>query len=235
MPARVANAAEIDRVDHPLAGHSTSLEPMTPKGASGSFTLGALAERRTAEPMQANFPELAELAEVIGAEFGVEVSSRVGVLDDSSAVVIGRVDGPGIVHFESNLARRELPHCSALGKMLLSYLSEEQVRATVARTGLPARTAATITDVEWLLRELAEVRARGFAVDDEEDCEGVFCVAAPLFGGRGTCVAAISVTGLKGSLAEDGFAGIGRIVRDYAAEISAKMGAVAAAPSSGTP
>ena len=121
----------------------------------GRFDLGAISEhRRTAEPMQANFPELSEMAHVIAAEFGVEVSSRVAVLDESFAVVIGRVDGPEIIHFESNLARQELPHCSALGKVLLSHLSEQQVRATVDRTGLPARTAATITDVESLLREL---------------------------------------------------------------------------------
>ena len=194
--------------------------------AMGRFDLGAISEhRRTAEPMQANFPELSEMAHVIAAEFGVEVSSRVAVLDESFAVVIGRVDGPEIIHFESNLARQELPHCSALGKVLLSHLSEQQVRAIVDRTGLPARTAATITDVESLLRELEGARARGFAVDDEEDCEGVFCVAAPVFDRRGACVAAISVTGLKLSLPIGDIEEIGQIVRRYAAEISVKMGA----------
>jgi len=193
--------------------------------ASGRFDLGAVGEqRRTVEPMQANFPELREMAQVIASEFGVEVSSRVAVLDDSFAVVIGRVDGPGIVDFESNLAREELPHCSALGKVLLSHLSEKQVREIVSRTGLPARTAATITDVEWLMRELEEARARGFAVDDEEDCEGVFCVASSVFDRRGTCMAAISVTGLK-PLPVGGIEAIGQIVRRYAAQISAKMGA----------
>jgi len=194
--------------------------------ASGRFSLGTISEhRRTAEPMQANFSELSEMAQVIAAEFGVKVSSRVAVLDESFAVVIGRVDRPGTVHFESNLARQELPHCSGLGKVLLSHLSETQVRAVVGRTGLPARTAATITDVEWLLRELEEARARGFAVDDEEDSEGVFCVAAPVVDRRGRCVAAISVTGLKLSLPVGGIEGIGEIVRRYAAEISAKIGA----------
>jgi IclR family transcriptional regulator, acetate operon repressor len=198
---------------------------MKAKG-TGRFDLGVISEhRRTAEPMQANFPELSEMAQVVAAEFGAKVSSRVAVLDESFAVVIGRVDGPGIIHFESNLARQELPHCSALGKVLLSQLSEQQVRAIVGRTGLPARTSATITDVEWLLRELEEARARGFAVDDEEDSEGVFCVAAPVLDRRGTCVAAISVTGLKLSLPVGGIEGIGQIVRRYAAEISVKMGA----------
>jgi IclR family acetate operon transcriptional repressor len=175
--------------------------------------------------MQANFPELRELAEVIAAQFGVEVSSRMGVMDDSFAVIIGRVDGPGYIRFQSNLFREELPHCSALGKVLLSHLPEERVRTIVSRTGLPARTAATITDVESLMRELQTVRTREFAVDDEEDSEGVFCVASSVFDRRGTCVAAISVTGLKASLPAGRIEEIGQVVRRYAAQISAKLGA----------
>ncbi|MCP9484462.1 MAG: IclR family transcriptional regulator [Gaiellaceae bacterium MAG52_C11] len=155
-------------------------------------------------------------------------TSRFGVLDEAFAVMIGRVDGPGLIRFQSNLARRELPHCSAIGKALLSHLPEEHVRSIVARTGLPARTATTITDIEHLLRELAGVRAKEFAVDDEEDNEGVFCVGAAVFDHRQSCVAAISLTGLKLTLPAGGIDGLGEVVRRYAAEISATLGAVPA-------
>ena len=153
-------------------------------------------------------------------------TSRVGVLDDSYAVMIGRVDGPGIIRFQSNLARHELPHCSAIGKALLSHLPEEGVRTIVARTGLPARTATTITDVEELLRELERVREHGFAVDDEEDSEGVVCVGASVVDHRHACVAAISLTGLKLTLPAAGIDELGQVVRRYAGEISAQLGAV---------
>jgi IclR family acetate operon transcriptional repressor len=152
-------------------------------------------------------------------------TSRVGVLDDAYAVIIGRVDGPGIVRFQSNLARRELPHCSAIGKALLSQLPEERVREIVDGTGLPARTATTITDVERLLRELEDVRTRRFAVDDEEDSEGVFCVGSWVDDHRGACVAAISLTGLKPAIPAGGIDGLGQVVRRYAGEISASLGA----------
>ena len=124
-------------------------------------------------------------------------TSRVGVLDGTYAVMVGRVDGPGIIRFQSNLAGRELPHCSAIGKALLSHLPDDGVRTIVARTGLPARTATTITDVDELLRELERVREQGFAVDDEEDSDGVVCVGASVVDHRRACVAAISLTGLK--------------------------------------
>lgn len=154
-------------------------------------------------------------------------TSRIGVLDEAFAVIIGRVDGPGIVRFRSNLARRELPHCSAIGKALLSHLPEERVRAIVERTGLPARTPTTITDVEHLLRELEDVRAVEFAVDDEEDSEGVFCVGSSVYDHRGSCAAAISLTGLKPTLPAGGIDELGQVVRRYAAEISGRLGAVA--------
>lgn len=152
-------------------------------------------------------------------------TSRVGVLDEAYAVMIGRVDGPGIVRFQSNLARRELPHCSAIGKALLSHLPEERVREIVERTGLPARTAMTITDVEHLLGELENVRAKQFAVDDEEDSEGVVCVGSSVYDHRDACVAAISLTGLKLTLPAEGIDGLGGVVRRYAAEISGRLGA----------
>ena len=152
-------------------------------------------------------------------------TSRLGVLDDAFAVIVGRVDAPGIVRFQSGLARRELPHCSAIGKALLSHLSDERVRAIVARTGLPERTPATITDVEDLLGDLETVRAHGFAVDDEEDNEGVCCVGASVLDHRQNCVAAISVTGLTLTLPPGGIDELGGVVRRYAAEISANLGA----------
>ena len=152
-------------------------------------------------------------------------TSRIGLLDDGYAVIIGRVDGPGVVRFRSNLARRELPHCSAIGKSLLSHLPEPEIRAIVTRTGLPARTPATITDMDQLLRELEKVSEQGFAVDDEEDSVGVVCVGSAVYDHRGECTAAISLTGLKLNLPAGGIEGLGTVVRRCGDEISRRLGA----------
>jgi IclR family acetate operon transcriptional repressor len=152
-------------------------------------------------------------------------TSRIGVLDEGYAVIVGRVDGPGIVRFQSNLARRELPHCSAIGKALLAHLPDERVRAIAQVKGLPARTPKTIGDVDDLLAELDAVRACGFAVDDEEDNEGVVCVGSSVYDHHGACVGAISVTGLKPTIPDGGTDTLGSVVRRYAGEISARLGA----------
>jgi len=153
-----------------------------------------------------------------------EWTSRIGVLEEGYAMMVGRVEGPGIVRFKSNLARRELPHSTAIGKAILSQMPEEAVRAIVAETGLPARTTRTITSVDALLNDLATVRTRGFAVDDEEDNLGVICVGVPIFDHTATCIAAISATGLKPAVPVIGIDGLAAIVKRHASEISHILG-----------
>jgi IclR family acetate operon transcriptional repressor len=193
-------------------------------GRARRYTLG-LALARLGDQALAQ-SELHELALPTLREMTDETgwTSRIGILDDGYAVILGRVDGPGVVRFRSNLARRELPHCSAIGKSLLSHLPEPEVRAIVERTGLPSRTPTTITDVGQLLDDLHAVKARGFAVDDEEDSVGVVCVGAAVYDHQRECVAAISLTGLKLNLPPGGVAALGAIVRRCSSEISLRLG-----------
>jgi IclR family acetate operon transcriptional repressor len=164
-------------------------------------------------------PVLRGLTEATG------LTSRLAVLEEGWAVVLGRVDAPGAVRFTSQLGRRELPHSSGVGKALLATLPESRVRELVAATGLPHRTDKTLTDVEVLLRDLAGARERGYAVDDEEDAEGVFCVGATFSDHRGQAAGGISVTGLKLDLPAWRIHQLGETVRAHADQIAAALGA----------
>src|SRR5262249_23243221 len=129
------------------------------------------------------------------AEIGL--TSRVAILEEGYAVIVGRVDAPGAVRFDSALGRRELPHCSAVGKALLAAQPPAAAKAILRRIGLPRRTPKTITSLTSLMSELAETGRRGYAVDDEEDTEGVACIGACVFDRGGRAAGAISVTGLR--------------------------------------
>ena len=72
-------------------------------------------------------------------------------------------------------------HCTGLGKAMLAYLPEEKQRAYAARK-LEAYTDYTITDGDALLKELREIRQRGYAIDNMEHEFGVKCVAVPVLG-----------------------------------------------------
>jgi IclR family acetate operon transcriptional repressor len=125
------------------------------------------------------------------------LTSRLVVPDGAYAVAVARVDAPGTVRFASYLGAREYPHCTSAGKALLAALPPEHARTLAVEAGLPPRTPRTITDPDALTRDLEVSAARGYAIDDEEDCEGVFCVGAAVYDRSGECVAAVSGTGLK--------------------------------------
>lgn len=162
------------------------------------------------------------LLEELAAE--TKMTSRVAINDGGYPIFIERVDGPGSVRFYTPLGQREVPYASAAGKAILSTLAEDEVRAICLKTGLAPRTSHTITEINSLLDNLALSRRRGFAVDDEEDAEGVFCTAAGFFNHTGECVGAISVTGIKGDLPVWRVDELGRCVRSSADRLSALLG-----------
>jgi IclR family acetate operon transcriptional repressor len=155
----------------------------------------------------------------------LQMTSRVAILDDGHAVVVGRVDGPGAVRFDAALGRRELPHCSAVGKALLAQMPREEAKAILCRLGMPRRTAHTVTSVAAFLGELDRVVREGYAVDDEEDTEGVSCVAACVFDRSGKAAGAISVTGLKPRDWARRKNLLAQAVKSCAARISQRLGA----------
>jgi IclR family transcriptional regulator, acetate operon repressor len=152
------------------------------------------------------------------------LTTRLVVPDGAFAVVTARVDAPGTVRFASYLGKREYPHCTSVGKALLSALPPERARALAVEAGMSARTERTITDPAALLRELELSAARGYAIDDEEDTEGVFCVGAPVYDRSGECIAAISGTGLKLNRSTWRMDELGLAIREAADQITAALG-----------
>lgn len=163
-------------------------------------------------------PVLRELTATTGA------TSRLGILDDTHAVVVSRIDAPHAIRFDLHMGKRELPHCTGVGKALLSTLPEQRVLEIVDAVGLPQQTRHTITDKDALLKDLEATAARGYAIDDEEDAEGIFCVGAPLFGHTGECVGAISVTALKLDIPAWRMHEYGETVREHSDRITSMLG-----------
>jgi IclR family transcriptional regulator, acetate operon repressor len=152
------------------------------------------------------------------------LTTRLVVPDSPYAVVTARVDAPGSVRFASYLGQREYPHCTSAGKALLATLPPEQARALALESGMPSRTERTMTDPDALLRDLELSAARGYTIDDEEDCDGVFCVGAAIFDRNGEGVAAISGTGLKLNRPTWRMDELGLTLREAADQITVALG-----------
>ena len=149
---------------------------------------------------------------------------RAAVNENGRPLFIERVDAPGAIRFHAPLGVPELPHVSSAGKAILASMSDRDVAAVIAETGMPRRTPKTITTLQGLLDNLALVRSRGFAVDDEEDFEGVFCVGSAFFDHAGGCAGSISATGIKRDLPEKAVLELGSHVRGAADSITHMLG-----------
>ncbi len=148
--------------------------------ASRDFPLGQVCE-----------PVLLQLSRDTG------LTTRAAISDHGYPIFIARVDSPGTIRFHTALGVRELPHTSSAGKAILSQMTSAEVTQLIAETGLPRRTRKTITTLADLELDLDATRRRGYAIDDEEDVEGVFCVAAPFVDRSGKVTGAVSATGIK--------------------------------------
>lgn len=121
-------------------------------------------------------------------------TANLAVLDGDAAVYVAQAPSPHRLRLFAEVGRHVSLHSTAVGKVLLSGLAEQEVRAILGRAGLPGRTPSTITEPDRLVREVATTAARGYAVDDGEEETGVRCVAVPVCDGD-TVVAAVSVSG----------------------------------------
>ena len=123
-----------------------------------------------------------------------QTAVQLGVLEGGEVLVVDKITGHRRVKGLSGVGGTVPAYCSAMGRAMLAHCDEAVVAAALEGP-LPARTAATLTSPAAIVRELAECRRRGWAVEREEGNVGVTCVAAPVFGPLGTVAAAVSVTG----------------------------------------
>ena len=120
-------------------------------------------------------------------------SSSVAQLDGSDIVYVARVAVPKIVSLAVTIGTRFPAAATSLGKVLLAALppgAAERVLAEPSRSGITPRFQASAQQRSDVLRE---VRARGWALTDEELAPGICSVAAPLRDGDGQVIAALNV------------------------------------------
>jgi IclR family acetate operon transcriptional repressor len=139
-------------------------------------------------------PYLQELRDATGE------TTNLALLDGDEMVYVTQAAGRHQMRMFTEPGARVAPHATAVGKALLANLPDDDVRDLLSRTGMPARTAATLTDPAALLTHLAEVRRRGYAVDDEEQETGVRCLAVAI--PAAPRAMAVSVSGPSGRITD---------------------------------
>ena len=131
-----------------------------------------------------------------------ECSEKLGLtiflamLDDSEIIYLYKKEPENVVIHTESVGNRAEVYCTSLGKAILSYLPEHELESILEKVEFRKRTSRTHLDQESLREDLIRCRKRGYALDDREIMDFVFCVGAPVFDHRGKAVAGISAAGL---------------------------------------
>ena len=114
----------------------------------------------------------------------------VGKRQRDEVVYLAVYEGPQMIRYSSSAGSIKPLHSTSIGKALLSLQTDAEVRAWAEAQALPAVTAATLTDVEALLADIARGRRAGFFVTRGESVDDVYAVAVPVrWGDDALCIA----------------------------------------------
>jgi len=144
------------------------------------------------------------------------------VLEGRNAVYIESVTGTRSVRLFTEIGQAIPAHTSASGKALLAWRAPSDIDALLGDAPLPASTPHTLTSMAALQDDLAMIRRRGYATDNEEHELGVACVATPILDHGGLPLAAISVSGPTPRMTDA--AELAALLREHATELAAELG-----------
>lgn len=144
---------------------------------------------------------------------------NIAILRGNQVFYVDQVAGPNMLSMRSWVGNTHPTHCSATGKALTAWLSEDE-RVAARPNSWAKVTPHSINNAKDLEAELARVRAQGYAVALEELEEGLIGVAAPIWDGHDRVIATVSISGPAYRIAKDDIPGIGAKVVAAAKELS---------------
>ena len=228
-------AAHADPVSLKQISERTGLHPSTAHRILNDLTVGRLVERPEAGTYRLGM-RLLELGNLVKARLDVR-QAAIGPMRElhrltHQPVNLSMRQSDEIVYIERVFSERsgmqvvrtvggKAPlHLTSVGKLFLAQDDPQRVRAYATRTGLAGHTRNSLTELPALERELAAVRAHGFARDNEELELGVRCMAAGIYDDQGKLTAGLSISAPADRL-EEGWL---KHLRSTAAEISSALG-----------
>lgn len=172
------------------------------------------------EPLQRlGRPVLIELTQRTGE------ASHLATLHGTEVLYIDKQEASGPApKLVTEVGVRLPAHLTAVGRAILSELAEAQVRALYADQPLVKRTGRGPASVDDLLRDLEEVRDRGYAHEDQMVTPGIACVASAVFCHEGVPTAAVGLTYVSAQHSPEDVEAVAALVCDLARRLSANLG-----------
>jgi DNA-binding IclR family transcriptional regulator len=148
---------------------------------------------------------------------------QLGILTGDACVIIEKQESCLPVRIGVNVGLRLALHDNAPGKVLIAFQDEQERERLLREIPLSATTAHTITDRDQLRRQCDLVRETGYALDMEENYEGIRCVAAPVLDRPGHALAAVWISGPSKRLPESILPKMAALVTSAARKIEQRL------------
>jgi len=149
---------------------------------------------------------------------------NLGIWYEDRVLLLEKILSPEQLRLDSPIGNSDPLHSTALGRCLLAGLSEVDLEIFLRSHTLDAVTRNTVTNPNVLRGIIRNTRKLGFAVDDEETLEGVYCIAAPIRIEHGRVVAAISISAPKFRMKDDKIEVLKNALIENTHSISLKIG-----------
>lgn len=151
-------------------------------------------------------------------------TSNLAILEQDRVVYVGQVESPQTMRMVVSLGSSSPLHASGVGKALLSVVPIKDAMAIIKQTNMVPFTEHTITDADQFATELQHIKQQGYSLDDEEQFEGLRCIAANIYNEYGEAVAAISISGPAVRVKRERLAHLSQLVVDAAQEVTEAIG-----------
>jgi DNA-binding IclR family transcriptional regulator len=179
----------------------------------GLNTLNQLQIRQLAVPI------LQELTEE------TESTAHLAVPSGDRSLIVEVCDSPHPIRAASRAGAGVSMHCSATGKVFLSYLYADCLVEHLQETSLEARTANTLVNIADIQQMTYEVRKNGYAIDDREYHDDIRCLAAPVFNLNDQVIAAIGIIAPIAHFQKTKIPTVSKAVMGAARRLSSMLGA----------
>ncbi|MCL4458914.1 MAG: IclR family transcriptional regulator [Chloroflexi bacterium] len=163
-------------------------------------------------------PQMEQLAKESGE------SVNLGVLHQGQVVYVQKVESTQPIRAIFQVGGSVPAYCTALGKVLLACLTEDDLSKIIQKRGLTAYTPQTITSLEELKRELCLIRSQGFALEVEGFNIGLSSLGAPVRDYTGRVIAAVAIYGPTQRIVSDRLPELQKLVMETAKTISYQLG-----------
>lgn len=168
------------------------------------------------------------LPELFRLEQEFKVGANLAVLKDGEMYYLAHVDSRTSPRMYTMVGYTSPLHCTAIGKVLLSAMSDAEIEAVLAARGMKSYTYNTLTSMDKIMEQIDRIRRNGYSTEYSERTIGSACIAAPIKGRSGKVLAGLSVSGKFCDLnMEEHEEEVAKIVMASAALISNKLGYLA--------